>query len=292
MNGFLKKIACLCIFICFSITLVAQDSFKELSKKGNDEITNGNYAKALEYFDAAIKSGSENQADVAWIASVAAACAQQLNDDAKAVTYYKIAIRNQTLDETVYEALLELSKKMNDDESYEETLLAGRKILKNQYRNFTNKLLYFYYNKKKYEKIPAIADEVLGYRPEHITTNYIKGVSYLKTGKEDLAVNTFQQILSKDSADINTNKQLGFFYFQKGTSIYEKAKTDYNALKAPTRMDYASYRKEIANAFEPYRKAAIYLERAYSIKPGQNTKKALFSIFTRLELKDKAALYK
>lgn len=280
------------VLICASIIGVAQDSFLDLCEKGNKELSEENYSNALEFFNAAFKIGSDNESEVAWNATIAAVCAQKVQDFNKAMEYNNIAIKNNTTDITVYEAQIELAKQLNDNVTMEELLLIGRDKLEGQYERFTTKLLYFYYNKKMYEKVLVTADEVLEYKPDHLKTYYFKGVAYLITGSGKEAIESFQYALSIDSTDINSNKQLGFIYYNQGSTIHDKAKAKYNSLKTPTRLDYHNYRKKIEESITPYKKAIPYLESCYRMPPQEDVQNALFLIYTRLGEKEKAAEHK
>jgi tetratricopeptide (TPR) repeat protein len=280
------------VLICLSAGFVfSQDNFNDLQEKGNKEVEAQNYAKALEYFDAALKAGNEDKNALAWTASIAAMCAQQMNQYQKAIEYNDIAINNKTIDITVYETQIELTKKTKNIQKQEEAILAARE-LDGQYKKFTTKLLYFYYNKKMYEKLLPVADDVLKYKPGHIKTYYFKGIAYSNTKNKEEAINSFKYILEKDSMDSKANKQLGLLYYNKASGIYEKAKKKYNAFKKPTRVDYTAYRKSVQKSFKPYKQAIPYLEKAYAAKPDDGLKKALFNLYSRLEQKSKAAEYK
>lgn len=279
------------LFIGLSLTVWAQDNFDELSKKGNVQLVNSNYKKALDYFDAALKIGGVKESNMAWTASIAATCAQQLNDDVNALKYYKLAIENNTIDETVFDAALELAKKMKDDDSQENILLVGKERLESQYKRYTTKLLYFYFNSQMYTKVPAIADAVLQYKPDDLKTIYLKAVSFMNSDNEAEAISAFKYALQQDSLDDNTNRQLGFIYYNKGQIIYNNANDKYNAIVKPSRSDYSNYRKSITNSFDSFNSASQYLETAYRINPDEKIKKALFTLYTRLEQKDKASRF-
>lgn len=292
MRGILKKLAMVYLLIGFSFVVFAQGSFDELTKKGNAELVKQDYKKALEYFELAIKVGNENKSDLAWTATIAATCAQELKDNAKALKLYQVAIKNGTTDYSVFDAVFEIADKLKDKKGQEEVLLIGRSRIEDQYQRYTSKLLYFYFNNQMFAKVPAIANEVLQYKPEHLKTNYLLGVAYLNIGKEEEAIQTFELILSKDSLDENTNRQLGFLFYNKGQIIYNNANDSYNALQKPTRVDYSNYRKTVASSFDSFRKASVYLERAYSVKPDEQLKVSLFTLYTRLVENDKAAKFK
>lgn len=288
----MKHILFLNILIFTSIIALSQGSFKELSEKAGEEMSNKNYKKALELFDAAFKIDGVDDSELTWTASIAALCAQEAKDLRKAMKYNSIAIEHNTTDVLIYESQIELAKRLKDNKTMEDVLLVGRKKLEGQYQRFTTKLLYFYYNNKMYEKLFVIADEVLAYKPDHLKTYYFKGIAYLNTGNEEEAITAFKKMLSIDSEDADANMRLGLLYFNKASAIHDKSKSYYNSLKKPSREDYSNYRKEIEQANISYKKAIPYLENRYKVKPDAKIKDALFLLYTRLGQNENADKYK
>jgi tetratricopeptide (TPR) repeat protein len=143
-----------------------------------------------------------------------------------------------------------------------------------------------------YDKVLTTADEVLKYKPDHVKTYYFKGVSHLVAGNKSEAIKTFQYVLSLDSAYLNTNKQLGFVYYNEGSAIHDKAKVKYNGLKKPSRTDYHNYRMKIEESIIPYKTAIPYLETCFRTKASADVKSALNLIYARLGQKENAAKYK
>lgn len=288
----MKIILVLSILICTSVKAISQESYEELCKKGNEEMNNKNYVKALSFFDAAFKVGCENEIERAWTATIAAICAQQVEDLNKAVMYYNIAIKSNTTEISVYETQLELAKELKDNKTIEEVLIMGREKLEGQYQKFTNKLLYFYYDNKIYDKVLTTAGEILIYDPDNVQIYNVKGSSYLATGNIDEAKKSFQYAHSLDSTNINANIQLGLIYYNQGFAKYDKANTNYGLLKKPSQLDYIYYRKEMEKANVPFKMAIPYLKSANRSKPDADLQKALFFIYTRIGQQEKASEYK
>lgn len=284
----MTKVILFFVILCSTIVANAQETFEELNKKANEALSNKKYEEALKFFESAIKTGSEDQSELAWTASLAGLCAQQMSNKAKAIKFNNVAIDNNSTDAILFETQLELAESMEDDETTEKVLLTGRDRLEEKYQKYTIKLLYFYYNKKEFDRVLVTADEVLKFNPDHLKTHYFKGVANLMNRNEEGAVESFENALAIDSMDLNSNKQLGLLYFNKGSSVHDKSKAKYNSLTKPTRVDYHNYRMEIEKADPPYKKAIPYLKKWYQQKPGNDVKEALNLIYTRLGNKEKA----
>lgn len=288
----MKNILVLCIFILTSVLAISQESYEALCEKGNEEIKNGNYAKALSFFDAAFKVGCENETERAWTSSIAAICAQKVPDLAKAIMYNNMAIESNTTDISVYEMQLEIAKQLNDNETIEKVLLLGREKLEGQYKRFTTKLLYFYYNNKMFDKAIPIAEEVLKYEPDPLKTLSIMGFSYLNNKKEAEAIETFNKVLALNKMEVDANNALGLLYYNQGSVMQDNAKEQYTSLKKPSMEDYAIYQKRYEKSIVILKKAIPYLENSYTAKPDDQIKRALFLLYTRLGQKEKAAKFK
>ena len=292
MNYIWKKLALFQLLLFVTLCVNAQGSFDELRMKGNEEIIKKNLEKAVAYFEEALLIGTEDQEQMAWVASVAATCSQQFNDKRKALHFYKIALNNQLTDQAVFETALNLAADLKDTESEEEILTIAAKQSVFQNERYVRKLMYFHFNNKQYQKVPPLAEQLLRKEPGKIETIYLKSLAELYTGDEKKAENGLMYIIAKDSLNLKAIRQLGFLYFNKGQNRYNEEKRKYNALMNPSRIDYANYLKALKKSFVFFEKASVFLEKANHMEPDEKVKQALFTLYARMNEKDKALKYK
>ncbi len=277
----MKKLIFL-IYFSFSILMGdAQETFQMLCEKGENEVENNNLPKALSYYDQAITIGCEDKSKIIWIATLSSMCAMQLGEEKLAIKYNNIAIDNGCEEILLIDQQLELAKKLKDLGTLEAVLLKARNI-EGKFEKYSIKLLYFYYNNKKYPETIVTADEVLKLKPGNYNSRYLKGVALLKTSKEEEAIEIFKRLLSNHPNDSRVNTQLGLFYFNKGSSIFDKENTRYKSIDKPTRLDYHNYRQEIINSLPDYRICLNYLEKANATTPKQYITDAIALAKSRL----------
>ncbi len=269
-----------------------QEGFKNLVEKGNKALENNSYKEALEAYKLALHSDDVDSSQVCWYASLAGICAQELGDSKTAIQYYNQSIKLNSTDMDIFERLIQLCIDTKDHENLESIYLTARDRFPEKQHSFNNKLLYFYYNNKAYSKAVDIADKILGYKPGHTKTMYMKAVSLAMGSQNEEAKKVFKEVLATDPGHAKANTQLGLLYYREATKVFDVAVRKYNQLKNPSRLDYSNFRKEKATSWEGYEQAVNYLLKAYENSPTSQVKQALYNSYERLEKKDMAAKYK
>lgn len=269
----LQTVVLACLLLTFT-NVHAQESFDSWCSKADLEVEKGNYKKALEFYDEALKIDSVDKEKMVWTATLASTCAMQIQDEHKAIELNTIAIKNGCTDLLLIDQQLELAKKYKKKETEEQVLLAARKI-EGSYEKYTIKLLYFYYNGQQFHKTIVTANEVLKFNPSHSNSLYFKGVALSKTGNEEEAIFLFKELLNHDAENSKVNLQLGLIYFNRASVVFDKANQNYKSLVKPSRTDYHNYVQEIKKAEGDYKSCLPLLEQAYKTTPKDYMKNAI-----------------
>lgn len=270
----IKKIFISFLFLLQIFPCLSQENFNELNTKGNSELDSLNYKKALEYFDKALNIGSDTKSEMVWTSILAATCATQLNDNQKTIHYNNIAIDNGCTDLTLIEQQLKLAENYNDFKTREKVLLYARE-LEDNYLKYTLKLLYLYYNNQQYENTISTAEQVLSVKPDHFNARYLKSLALLNTGYEKEAILSLNQLHSEDPANTKVLLQLGLYYFNSASAVFDRANKKYKGLTNPTRTDYHNYRQEIRPALENYEACIPFFEKYQTTESKQNIDDAI-----------------
>ncbi len=276
-----------------SLPAMAQDGdFKSLSGKANELANAKEYKQALNYFDQALKLGTDDQDDMIWTATIAGTCALQANEQSKALAFFKIAIDRDCRDWDVYDNYIQIAEKQKDTKQQEYGLLAASRNVDGASKKYTQKLAYFYYNTKQYAKAIVAADSVLNTFPQRKEILNLKAISLEMTGRPDEAITAFESVLADHPDHQLAMSYLGIIYCNKGNEIYDAAKSKYVAIQKPTNEQYAAMKKRFDDAAVFYRKAVPLLEKAYKDNPTKTTKDALYRAYSRMGDSKKAAQYK
>ena len=276
----------------FSGAVFAQESFSEWVAKGNKSLTVEDYTEALQCFKNALDSENKVDEQVAEVAKMAAVCANRLGKNDEVLGFRRLAIRQKTDDELLYEEQIELAFQLKNIPAMEEALLIGREMVPRRFTSYTQRLAYLYYNEHDYEKTIRLADEYLAEKPGSKQLIGLQASAYRNLGNYPKAIEGFKFVVDANPDDPRANSRLGLTYYLQGTDVYNDAKKWYNSLSKPSRMDYAEYRKKIQQSFQPYEAALPYLLKAYSLKEtDKQVKKTLYNIYNRMENTAEAKKY-
>lgn len=280
------------LIFLFQTALAQEENFLTFIKKANNALSNSDYTEALTNFNAAFQKELPDSSVVAWNAGLAGICAEESQNEDKAIEYFKLAMAYKTQDTDIYDRLLALAKKNNDISLEEMVLISLKNNFPEKASKYNSKLLYVYFNSQQYEKAIAVVNELLADEPQSNNIMYMKAVAMHKTGQTDLAMEDLAQILTTEPNNVKANSMLGIIYYQKAEKRFNKLTDNYNNLKDPDRVDYWHYTKEILTCNPDYKKAITYLTIAYEKEPNDVLRAAIYNSYIRLEQKDKAYKYK
>ena len=130
------------------------------------------------------------------------------------------------------------------------------------------------------QDLVALIEKALVNDPKNADLWFGRGRVYYKLDNYDECINSFHKVVEIKPDDFDGNYYLAVFYMAKGNELYkEAAKVDYKSQKE---LDAA-----MAIAYEPYRQAVPWFEKAFEINPNHlDTVDCLKSICFRLRDED------
>jgi len=251
-------------------------SYKELLKKGENEYKNGNFLKAIEYFNEALKIKSDDYQAYQDLAYTYYAL-----DDGSTESYTKIQ-KNA-------EKAIELNK-----DAVESYILLGN----------------IYYKSKLYEKAKESYQKALALNPKKIEA--LEGLLLSQAALEDFenAKKTAESILEKDPNNFIANQYLGKYYFNKENwdksveylaKAYAKDKTnkELNIMLAKSYYMKKMYNDVVSVMINSMKIQPIYVEEgmwtalAYDKLGDKNSAEKFYNIAISTDnILDKSYLYK
>ncbi len=271
--------------------LQAQENDDEL-KDIKSMFLDGKYDEAINESKAIIDSEVSDSIKLSLAYSYAGLSSQKLNKNADAISYLKSAITYRVPRLDIYEILIGLASQENDDENYEFGLQQQLMAFPDFKPEIKQKLASHYLKTDQYNQLLTTCDELVEMFPEDVKFQYYKGLAFVKLKKISDAEEAFKKALEIDGNHLGANINLGMILYKKASSSYKSQKDKYEAIKNPDRIDYDKYRKSLDISKGLYRQSLPYLLKAYELSKKNSLKGALFNIYTRLEERDKAALYK
>ncbi|WP_319500851.1 hypothetical protein [uncultured Draconibacterium sp.] len=281
-KSLIRIVVLLALFNLIVIAGIGQNSFTHLCDSAEAEINNGKLESALLIYEKAFEQGSTDSAKVIWAASICSMCADELKDEKAVIKYNNIAIEHGATDRQMIDQQLDLAKKHKDLETIE-TVLLRLKSNPEITQKYTSKLMYFYYNNKRYAETLRTADEMLGFNPNNVNARYFKGVALLNTDHEESGIEVLEGILNDHPDNEKANYQLGVVYYNKASAVFDNANKKYKSIETPTRVDFHNYTEEIQKAKKDYQKALPYLEKSNSIAQKEYLDQAISLAKNRLK---------
>ncbi len=252
----------------------------------------GKYDGAINESKAIIDSEVSDSIKLSLAYSYAGLSSQKLNKNADAISYLKNAISYRVPRLDIYEIFIGLASQENDDENYEFGLLQQLMVFPDFKPEIKQKLASHYLKTDQYNQLLTTCDELIEMFPENVKFQYYKGLAFVKLKKISDAEEAFKKALNIDKDHLGANINLGMILYKKASSSYKNQKDKYEAIKNPDRIDYDKYRKSLDISKGLYSESLPYLLKAYELSKKNSLKGALFNVYTRLEERDKAALYK
>ena len=132
---------------------------------------------------------------------------------------------------------------------------------------------------RNYEKAYDYYKELVELRPREVI--YLISLADLEVilGKENDALKTYEKILSIDSNNLAANIFIGNYYFFIADKEKRTLDSEFKKMQAPTRMQYANYRNELARLVTTeFEKAKTFLEKVVRQFPSVEAKNTLEKI--------------
>jgi len=271
--------------------LQAQENDEDL-RSVKSRFLDGNYDEAINESMAIINSETKDSIKLSLAYSYAGLSSQKLDKNADAIGYFKNAIIYRVPRLDIYEIMIGLASQENDDDNYEFGLLQQLKVFPDFAPEMRQKLASHYLKTDQYDKLLTTCDALIEIFPEDVKFYYYKGMAYQNLNEISDAEDAFKKALQKDEDHFGANINLGMILYKKASSSYKSQKAKYEVIKKPDRLDYDKYRKALDVSKGIYRESLPYLLKAYEIRSENSIKGALYNVYTRLEERDNAALYK
>ncbi|MFY9152289.1 MAG: hypothetical protein WAO52_09755 [Prolixibacteraceae bacterium] len=280
---------CLLIFFCFSVQ--AQDFDSKLND-AQTALMNGNFESCLSECESLIAGGEGDSLQQAMIYSYAGFASEKLDKLTAAITYYKKAIQFKVPRLDIYDKVISLSKKVNNNADGEFALLEKRKAFPEFQTSIVESLAYLYLEMEQYDKLIAVTNELIEWFPTNPTFLNFQGIAFQNSGQIDKAEVAYKKVLELDPDHSYANMGMGMILYNKASKIYDDKRDHYSLINKPTQVDYYTYRKALEEPKSIYRLALPYLLKAYEDESFSSLKAVLFKLYTRLEEKDKTLLYR
>lgn len=277
------------LFLCTSLMAQEMDSLK---KEGVIKMNSGDFTGAIDLFQSAIKLDTTVTGNGV-IYSYVGIAAQAIDNTPLAKEMFTKSIKRGVEDVSVYDKLAGICNSEKDYKCLEMIYTNAIERFPNDKASYSKSLAYTYYNTKNYKKmIPACKDALAADAQDQKVLQFIS-VGYQRLNKTDSAKVYYQRLLAVNDKDLNGNVFMGNYLYQIGKGKLNAAKTKYEKLKTPNRVQYSEFQKKMeAIMQEYYSPAATYLEKAYSTRKIENIKTMLYAIYIKMGNKEKAELYK
>lgn len=280
---------CLLIVWCFSVQ--AQDFDSKMDVITN-ALMNNDFELCLKECDSLIAGGEGDSLQQAMIYSYAGFASERLNKSTDAIVYYKKAIQFKVPQLDIYDRVISLSKKANNDADSEFFLLEKRKAFPEFKESIVESLAYLYLKMEQYEKLLSVTNELIEWFPANPTFFNFQGIAFQNLDQIDQAEASYKKVLELDPGHSYANMGMGMILYNKASKIYDDKKDAYSSINKPTQVDYYTYRNALEGPKSIYRKALPYLLKAYEDESFSSLKAILFKLYTRLEEKEKTMQYK
>lgn len=288
----MKTILVITSFLFISLLNTTAQTYEDLSKSISANFSNANYAETLELCKQGMILPFEDK-QKAEMYKYAGLCAYELDDQVAAKDFYLEAVKLGIDEPLVFDALAQLAKRQNDNESL---IIVCNAVINSpglDHQAYRLKLCSVYKKQKDGEKLLKVAEEVFQNDSSNLKALEYQGVAYKYLKDMKNAFNSYNRLYELDSENINANLFLGNYYYQVCKSKLKKSRKKYDAIEKPTRVQWHE-NNELTDRIENeyYPSAIKHFEIVYMQKPMSNVKKMLFTMHSKLGDEEKALIYK
>lgn len=276
------RTALLTLFLSLFTLLAGAQTLDEHLKKGVAYMNKTENAEALTEFKKAIAL-DESASEHGLLYSYAGICARAIGNSNEAKGYFKTAIERGVDDPEIFNMLGDICKDQDDVDCQVNAYRKAMEVLPSMQMEYGQKLAYVYYRAKRYTELEKLTSELLKEDPENDAMERLYAVSLQKNKKLNEAKAVYEKILQKDPDNLSANVFMGNYYYQVGKSKLGKEEETYKKIANPSRVDYSNYMKKTKAILDNYyKKAAVYLEKAYAQKENAGLKKMLYAVYFKL----------
>ena len=288
----LYKLLSILYFALVMISSIQAQDFDDKLTDAKIAMMDGKYETGLNICKQLISSGNADSTKLAEAYASAGMASEALKNLPDALHYYSKAVEFQVPQFDIYDKLISLSKKEQNDSIYEFALLEKMKAFPDYEDPVTKNLANHYAKTEQYSKLVKTSDKLLGWYPDETKYLFFKAVALQNLGQVDEAQDYYRKILELDPDHPGANMSVGLMIYNKGSEIFTARKNEYEAIAKPDRVDYATYNRGIEEGKKLYREAAPYLIKAYESGSYPSLKRVLFNLYVLLEEKEKAEPYR
>ena len=247
------------------------------------------YEQAFRLYGSAIKADQLEDANYELFLN-AGDCAYFLNYKQIAFSYYGLsALRNAPIEKLTKHIATYCD---NDPTCVPATLKKiAQKYPETQSRLYPE-IATILFNRSEYVAAIPVLKEYLNSHPHHLALQKMLAKSFFNIGNTDSAYILHKEIADHNPEDYDSHVFLGNYYYVTANKLTKTATTPDEKKTRSSQLKKEEGKTDPDTTAECYRKAAEYLEKAYTIYNSNEIKKSLITIYTIIGNKDKIALYK
>ena len=260
---------------------------------GEDYLANGEYGKALYYFENKIQESESKDKNVSGdIYRKAGMATYKLENINKAISYFERAICLKSESEEMmimmigaFNSIDNLSKEITAIEKYLEKYPNGKNLSTVQTRLFETCL-----ESENWKQAEELWN---GFGAEAENDTKLMDI-YLKVNialkNESKSDELASKLLKLDANNVTAIERIAEKHFWKAENRYQKETKAYD--KKKTRSQYAKLLKALDVITNDFNKSLGYYKKLYDIKPDKKYARFLGNIYARLDNKEKSTYYK
>lgn len=279
------------MLVMMSFLLHSQDFDGELNK-ANSKFFEKKYQDALNDYTNLLEKEIADTVQKSWLYGYIAVCCQELGNIKQAKINYRKAMELGTPGPSFYSKCLAIYKSEKNIEGQEFVLLSQSKNLPHEYRKAIKSLAYLYVNSMQFEKLIPVCNELIEWYPSNYKYHYFKAVAHQKLNDLDKAKKEYQIAIELKPDDVASNLNLGMMLFFEANDSFDAAVNAYELLAKPTDEEYQKCKQKLAIYRTKMLEAEPMLITAYKLDPNQNLKNALYNLYKKCNLTEKAQQFK
>jgi tetratricopeptide (TPR) repeat protein len=247
-----------------------------LYNRGVERYVDRDFEKALADFEMLLKY---SPTDTSLIFNAALA-AEKLNDNVKAIKYFKELLENDYKKPAIYQTLAMMAKESKDTAQAIAYLSEGRKHFPTEVGLVIDELNIYLVQGRQQEVIKNL-DDALKLDPTNATLYFALGTAYDQLKDKEKAAINYQKAIDNKPNYFDAYYNLGAMFFNEAAEMANEAnKIPFNQQK--------KYEEAIKKVREAFQKAQPFLEKAHELEPTDlSTLVSLQQMYAQLKMNDK-----